>query len=300
MFEEIRKLLNGYTEDSKARVAKDEVEEVKFVQPRSKVLLTECSRLIITNVCKADVFSGVKVVCKKDSDARIKYRTTLALDDGNIITVTGETDESLEYKDICIMPWEDKNLSGIKLTEAQPKAQILAEMKGKAEAFFKHINCEPQQYWAVLTTGILWSFKLRIYKEGHTTNFSTEVLDAREEDDFTRIVKLLILSITNCATLIKQIDDCAISALIVPRADSSADDKDSEEGGDNESFTTEDVQNDMGGLHVSSSSSGTSTTSGQKQGNSMKQRSFGTDCGNYYSKLTCQNVYAHTIMEACV
>ena len=126
------------------------------------------------------------------------------------------------------------------------------------------------------------------------------MLNALNEDDFTRIVKLLILSINNCVTLIEQINNCAISALVEPGANSSADDEDREEGGDNESFTTEDVQNDMGGLHVSSSSSGTSTTSGQKQGNSMKQRSFGTDCGNYYSKLTCQNVYAHTIMEACV
>ena len=71
---------------------------------------------------------------------------------------------------------------------------------------------------------------------------------------------------------------------------------------DNESFTSEDVQNDMGGLHLSSSSSGTSTTTGQTQtqGNNTKQRSFGNDCGNYYSKLIYQNVYAHSIMEACI
>ena len=73
------------------------------------------------------------------------------------ILVTGQTDASVYYKDICVMTWEDKNLKE-KIDSSSNLGQQYVEVKANAEKFLDFGNRQPPSFYGILTSGKNWIF----------------------------------------------------------------------------------------------------------------------------------------------
>jgi len=291
----VKNLLTVYKNESKEHLKNHNIDEVRFVQPRSKKLLGDVSNLILTDFNNPADVARVLVADKKSLSDCIKYATVLNVSNSNVYEITGETDQSLMFDNICLLPWEDKNLSST-LSQKKAWSQILVETKANAEAFSRAVKREPQTYWGVLTSGLHWCFILRVYENGQSSYTCTGVLNADDNDDFNRISKLLTLAIINCAILVKQIRKMTKHYL---HKDSSLDDGGEEEEKDDKD-DIDGFAKDMNKLTIAptaNKSTKSDKSIGKKKGNNFKgkKRSFGTDYTNHSVPLSVENVYAHTI-----
>jgi hypothetical protein len=133
------------------------------------------------------------------------------------------------YCGVCIFVWEDKNLDygftkrenvGLPKTNHKKKifgdgdkCQLLAEMKGFAEAFKANVLREPPIFFGVLTSGLYFTFCRRdfIPSTGLASfKLFNPIFGSENNDCLTAITKLLIYSIGQSAVLIDLIEDCLL------------------------------------------------------------------------------------------
>ena len=149
-FKLIYAAVSQYTIDMITNLESDYIDELKYVQPHSFHLLQK----LLTECLSDRQFS----VPKKSEDIHnTKYETILFGKDSKAIFVTGETDASVIYKNVCVMTWEDKNLTE-KLFTSSYLAQQYVEVKGNAEYFLSSVIEEAPNFYGVLTSDREWIF----------------------------------------------------------------------------------------------------------------------------------------------
>jgi hypothetical protein len=150
--------VSQFTIEMKKNLETNQIDEVKFVQPHSFHLLKTLMKSCLSNKCS--------VVNKPTNQNQTKYNTTLINSQQRIVEVIGETySSSVLYKDICVMTWEDKNLSE-NCNGVRCLGQQYVEVKGNVEIFQSSTNRQPPFFYGILTSGKEWIFLKRVFSEG--------------------------------------------------------------------------------------------------------------------------------------
>ena len=159
--------------------------------------------------------------------------------DSGPVCVKGQSDISLYYNNVCILVWEDENLD-LDLSKPNAQAQIHVEVDAFAAYFKKRILAEPLEFYGISTSGLVWSFCIRSYKEGLSSFILTEPISTtkttpletvnedenEEKEQISEVVKsqnpleslineenliiaanCLVKLLMSCENLIKKIDE---------------------------------------------------------------------------------------------
>ncbi len=151
---------------------------------------------------------------EKKGQIQTKYHTII-LDNDETFKISGESDAVIFYNNTCVFVWEDKNLDKT-LTTANEKGQIIAEVKGFAEAFKKATRVEPTVFPGVLTSGVVFSISRYIFRNGGSSLHLTQPLSLVNEkyeiieENVMAVTKLLIDNLLYCGKLMKVIDDSLV------------------------------------------------------------------------------------------
>ena len=96
-------LLREYSDQMRIHKMNRELDEVKHVQPFSRILIQDLFKVMIPDHYDDLVFvSG-------ETDAT-QYHTSIQMDGNQWVDVNGRTDISVLYRNVCIFVWEDKKL----------------------------------------------------------------------------------------------------------------------------------------------------------------------------------------------
>ena len=157
-------LLRKYSDQMRTQKMNREFDEVKYVQPFSRILIQDLFKVMIPDHYDDLVFvTGEKVATN--------FHTSIQLGGNQWVDVNGRTDISVFYRNVCIFLWEDKNLDK-SLNTAPEICQIAVEVKGFAEDFKSNIGVEAQKFCGVETSGLIWSFCTRFYRQGNIDIYS--------------------------------------------------------------------------------------------------------------------------------
>ena len=151
-------LLREYSSQMRNHQVKGHLDEVKYVQPHSLSLIQGLFKVMIPDHYRDLVFIAGEAV-----DTR--YHTSIQLDRNKWVDVKGRSDISVLYKTICIFTWEDKRLDKL-LNTIEEMCQITVEVKGFAEEFKRVLGVEARRFCGVETSGLIWSFCTRKYRNG--------------------------------------------------------------------------------------------------------------------------------------
>jgi hypothetical protein len=204
-------LVREYSNNMRALKGDNMVNEVMYVQPQSFNLLQR-----LTNIVLAEYASSLTLCRKGQGTNYTKYSTTLFIGSDEV-KISGESDISIIFDNICILTWEDKELSKTLETPAE-KGQILAEVKSFADYFFDQVNFEATIFCGVETTGLIWSFCHRYFVDGYATyllskpyevksGFEMSIKEAIVVTDVILVTNYLIDSLLRCKLLIQQVID---------------------------------------------------------------------------------------------
>lgn len=218
---EITNILTMHIADMKLLKEQGNIDEVRYVQPKSKELVTT-----ILSFYFPHVLSKIIVASKTEEYEKTQYATVLIADDGEKIPVKGETDITILYCGVPVAVWEDKNLNK-ELKTPDEIGQSLAETKANAMTFVKSISLEAPTFCGILSTGLLWSLTTRRYHEGLENYFCTE--PTSDLDKAAGLLVQYLRSIQGLMLLVdKSIESLLLSALLAPE-DSSREEKDDED-----------------------------------------------------------------------
>jgi hypothetical protein len=142
------------------------------------------------------------------NEAKVEYSIKIhnPYDSEEKVFITGQTDEAIYYRETCLFPWEDNDLSLVKFTEGN-FAQIFSQANYFSRKFKGHFFVEPPIYFGVLTNGLVWSFVCRFYVEGHVLlRYTKEITLGAHENNFQLVAAALVACFINCQRLRDVID----------------------------------------------------------------------------------------------
>lgn len=270
-FNVVLNLVKLYVNDMIDNALEKKVDEVKYVQPRSFKLLEEIIEATIPVEAKQFL-----VIANKELDAsKIAYSTTIVNLQNQAVYVSGETDASVYYREVCVFNWEDKSLDKECKSPAE-NGQVWVEVKGFAEAFKLATMVEPKRFDGVLTSGRNIVFINRLFHDGSVAwakydNLQLFNIDisGRVEIDNTNVEIMagnLCLAMENTIKLISQIDERAVAIyndLDDLEQEPELDDGYDKEEGEEEAIS--EVNSKMKGLRVHSSKGVATNTSSNKE-----------------------------------
>ena len=287
--EEVANLIEAYVDESTRLSAAGNLDEVKYVQPRS---LTLCQALF--RVLLPDIFDELSFCRKGSGSEYTSYSTVLMTAEGEACLVKGETDISIVYMGKCIMVWEDKKLT-LELFEGfKPRSQVLAEVKAMNQLIHESLQGYPPRFCGVLTNGIDWSIAQAIFREGKQLFFISEPCKG------SLAHKIIAFCINQAGVVARFVADRTSSLVQVSLTIGEFDDPDADDGARDDdtddiaptrkalstlSMATLPTRSSAGaGAGVSSSSKG-KTVAGSKKKSSGEQ--------NNYLTITSENLLNH-------
>jgi hypothetical protein len=152
-------LLEKYSIQMRNQKMCNQIDEVRHVQPLSRNLIRDLFKVIIP-----DQYNDLVFVFGEKPNT--KYHTSIQLDANEWVDVSGKSDISVYYLNVCIFVWEDNRLDSI-LNTPKEKCQITVEVKGFAEDFKSSIGVEAPRFCGVETSGLVWSFCTRYFRNGN-------------------------------------------------------------------------------------------------------------------------------------
>jgi hypothetical protein len=193
----IKQIVLDYHNVSLTALEDEKFDEVQYVQPRSQALCRDIFEMICPHR------SGNLSFAKKGV-LDTNYHTTLLMDDGSIVEITGQADIAVVYRDLCVMVWEDKNLN-VDPTISAAKAQALAEAQAKAEALREFLSSSNFTFCGILTNGSQWSLDLATFEAGSLKLSRTSPISANAHLD--QCCNILVHAVLCAEQLMKNIDN---------------------------------------------------------------------------------------------
>lgn len=210
----------------KQAVDSNDISETKIVQPESRTFLkTLCEDLVKEEDRDKLTFGGGEDV----TSSFLEYATLLQHSPmQEPYQVTGKTDATLMFCECPILVWEDKNLEQ-DLSNKAHCAQLLAELKGFAEKFKKHMRIEAPVMAGILTSGLSWRFAFRVFNDGAARFMITnivkvssnvckslaEVADCIDRSQITVVANMLVRCMKISMNLIDIIKECNKKFFVV-------------------------------------------------------------------------------------
>ena len=245
-----------YSQESNTYKQKKNYDEVRYVQPRSLVLLQKFFQMIFPEYFQELLFCRKAKKIDGGEFSMTKYNTTAGLfsNDTSYI-ITGEVDISVCYFGVCIFVWEDKSLDK-SLLPAVEKGEIVVEVKGFGEKFKEFTKYEARRFCGVETTGLVWRFCFRNFvpEDGSFVYVLTQPHSVSDESDTKIVSDVLIHCISGCADLIDDMNKRfrKVTSITTNEKDDETNEKDADTGFDDESS---DVLHDFHQMGLSSSNS---------------------------------------------
>lgn len=288
------------------------VDEVRDIQPKSF--------LFIKNILNA-VFPGESVmidIARKGQSSCFsdtKFTTDLETRNG-IVTIRGETDMTLLYREVPICVFEAINISVSSVFSSANIAQIGVETKAASEQYKSIVGHEPAVFEGIMTSGCRWVFVRRFFHNGGWSHRRTQ--DDLASFDLTSAIDpaseaidavtfFLIEVFKNIAILVEKIKAASTCqpAEVSPWNDNDGPvderkpeyhEPDGDGDGDGGGFTVD----DLGHMHVNISSRGSCGTQNQpeKKLSNDKRHAYRSDhqssAGSAFNQpLTSHNLVRH-------
>jgi len=158
-FEAVKGIIRQHTLQMQKCYNRNEMDEVDYVQPNSKLLMKD-----LVNLLSRGKSSDFTVIDKASGSGNISYQTSLYNDRELVASVSGEFDEGLTYAEKVIWFIEDKNLD-CNILAKSVLAQGFSELKSSFDSLMKNLACiAPTTFWGVIRSGRDWAFLLRLKK----------------------------------------------------------------------------------------------------------------------------------------
>jgi hypothetical protein len=192
---------------NKLNESESKVREVEDIQPLTLQLLRDLKT----------IFNLQAEICTENVDT--SYRTMLQyeVNEPNIsiekkVVITGESDKTINYKNVPIGTFEDNNMPDPKDKPssdfpASEKAQALAELAAASEQFFACTQLYPKSISSMLTNGSLWKCFVR-NMDGSLRSFESEIATLADEP---AVIRLLCFYFTTMKNLEATIDSLTSS-----------------------------------------------------------------------------------------